>query len=56
MLKVGIVFFFSLDDLGVISDTNLLAKIKSDGTVEWEPPMLFTVHCEVCTHHSNTPL
>ena len=40
----------SVDDLGVITDANLLMSIESDGTkatVEWDPPRLFEVHCEV---------
>lgn len=40
----------SVDELGIIADSNLLLSVESDGakaTVEWDPPMLFIVHCEI---------
>ena len=36
-----------LKELDVISSDDLLVRIRYDGTVDWEPPMLFVTHCEV---------
>ena len=36
-----------LDDLGVITADNLNLRYDFEGNVEWEPPVLFNVHCQV---------
>ena len=38
----------SLQDLDILANDNLLLRLKYDGTVDWEPPLLFVTHCEVC--------
>jgi hypothetical protein len=37
-----------LQDLDILANDNLLLRLKYDGTVDWEPPLLFVTHCEVC--------
>ena len=44
------VLYFSLTSLGVIHDDELQLRIKYDGTVEWQPLILFTTHCSVSLH------
>ncbi|XP_060557883.1 neuronal acetylcholine receptor subunit alpha-3-like isoform X2 [Ruditapes philippinarum] len=37
----------ALQDLDILANDNLLLRLKYDGTVDWEPPLLFVTHCEV---------
>ncbi|KAH3836077.1 hypothetical protein DPMN_109446 [Dreissena polymorpha] len=45
--KPELVIDNSLEELGVISLDNLNLRYDSNGVVEWEPPKLFKVHCQV---------
>ncbi|KAK3596997.1 hypothetical protein CHS0354_009135 [Potamilus streckersoni] len=36
-----------LDDIGVINDDNLQLTVTNTGDVVWEPPGLYTTHCEI---------
>ena len=47
---------FSIDEVGVITDSNLYLRINYLGKIEWEPPRLFEVHCEVSIHFEIDPL
>ncbi|XP_053386471.1 acetylcholine receptor subunit beta-like 2 isoform X2 [Mercenaria mercenaria] len=37
----------ALQDIDIISSDELHLRVRYDGTVDWEPPMLFVTHCEV---------
>ncbi|XP_045179881.2 neuronal acetylcholine receptor subunit alpha-2-like [Mercenaria mercenaria] len=45
--KPELVIDNSVENVGVISNSDLYLRVKSTGVVEWEPPMLFVTHCEV---------
>ncbi|XP_052237893.1 neuronal acetylcholine receptor subunit alpha-2-like [Dreissena polymorpha] len=45
--KPELVIDNALDDLGVITADNLNLRYDFEGNVEWEPPVLFNVHCQV---------
>ena len=45
-----IIFYFlcsSVEDLGLISDEDIMLRVTSDGHVVWGPPMMYITHCEV---------
>ena len=37
----------SVDKIAVIADSNLMFRVKNDGTVKWDPPGVYTTHCDV---------
>lgn len=45
--KPELVIDNSIEELGVISDDNVLLQISHDGSVTWAPPMMYIVHCEI---------
>lgn len=40
-------FYYSLADVNVINNDDLLYKVRYDGSVMWEIPRIFTTYCEV---------
>ena len=38
---------YRIEDLEVINDEALLLSVEDNGVVEWEPTMIFSVHCDV---------
>ncbi|KAL3854935.1 hypothetical protein ACJMK2_014170 [Sinanodonta woodiana] len=45
--KPEVIITNSLADIGVINDDNLQLTVTNTGDVLWEPPGLYTTHCEI---------
>ena len=47
LVKSWPILSYRIEDLEVINDEALLLSVEDNGVVEWEPTMIFSVHCDV---------